>query len=1262
MPEVTPTSLEQELQSSFIDYAMSVIIDRAIPDARDGLKPVQRRILYAMYNLKNFHNLPTKKSARIVGECFVKDTLVLTNKGLIPIQDVQEGMAVYTQNDLQKVSKLYIMPKREILNVKLNNGVDVKATTSQKFKVLTKDWKYAWKEAKNLKAGDYVITKSFYPEMGKEVSLGGGKTLNENIAYLLGQFLSDGFVLHDNEHGKYHRIGFCSNDMHIINAITRCLQEEFDYTPHIEELHREYISANGQASISTVYQIRVSNSYISKFFISKFDLLGRKAKNRIMPKQIFKSPTKVIFALLSGMIDGDGYIGREVKASHIQYATISEEMANQIMILLSHLDIHGKKYKTVRDAKTYKILGKKVNSLQDSYSLEFDGINAYKLAKGISLKKESRRKRAGEILKQNLMQTQAGLIPWGSENIFTGLSKNHIGSGWHIDANKKKFRAGIKYPDGTKIRYSSSLRELPLHLSQIISWGIQNKLQRINSPLSPFIDSIIKDKIYFVEVIGIEKSAQETTYDIQVEGRHEFIANGILAHNCMGKYHPHGDMAIYDALARMAQDFSMHHLLVEGQGNFGSVDGDPPAASRYTEVRLRKIAEDMLDDLNNETVDFNPNFDNTEKEPAILPSKVPNLLINGATGIAVGVATSIPPHNLNEVCDAITYRIENKESTIDDILNIIKGPDFPTGGIAIMSQNATNGYRYGRGQLSIQAKANILEDKKRIEVIEIPYNVNKSTLMQTMAQLARDKKITGIRDIRDESDKHGIKIVIDYKDESDGNQILNMLYMHTQLQVTMPIINLAIIGKNLKSLNILQFVDTFIDHRREIILKRSKHLLNAAQDRLHIVDGLLIAIASIDQVITMIKASNEVSEARQKLMTTYTLSEKQANAILDMKLSRLTHLENNELETEKKELQGKVEYYTEVISKPEKVDGIIKEETKEVRKAYGKERKTQIIVSDEPTEIKMEDTISNEKVTIVLTNNGYVKRLGMLNYKEQSRGGKGIITINLKEGDYPKQMITCNNRDHVICLTNEGRAYWIKAYMVPESGRYSEGKAIVNLVATQSERIVGLLDIKDFTNSKIAFLTEHGTIKKTDATLFSHPRANGVRAITLDEGDQIFDTIVYTNEKNLIITTKDGKSIKFPEADIRSIGRTGMGVRGIRLHDGDKAKNILAANETGSVLTVTEKGYGKVTEVGMYREQGRGGGGVINLKVNEKTGPVAKTLFVTTHTKVVLINSLGVSITFPINEIRVTGRAASGVRLMRLEGNSKVVDAILVEE
>jgi DNA gyrase subunit A len=726
----------------------------------------------------------------------------------------------------------------------------------------------------------------------------------------------------------------------------------------------------------------------------------------------------------------------------------------------------------------------------------------------------------------------------------------------------------------------------------------------------------------------------------------------------MGKFHPHGDAAIYDTMVRMAQDFAMNHLLVEGQGNFGSMDGDPPAAMRYTEVRLTKMAEELLNDLDKETVNFIPNFDNTEKEPELLPSAFPNLLVNGAAGIAVGVATSVPPHNLGEICDAVAHMLEHKEATVEDLLGIIKGPDFPTGGIAVMSGNALNGYKFGKGQLHIKARTSIDEKKNRIIVSEMPYNVNKATFVETVAHLARDKKIIGIRDIRDESDRQGISVVVELKEGVNPQQILNQLFKHTQLEVTFPINCLAVHGKTLRSMNVLQLLSAFISHRRDVITRRSTYELNVAKDRLHLVEGLLIAITRIDAIIKAIKESGEISEARKGLMSGFGLTEKQANAILDMKLSRLTKLENDSLNREKAELERKMEHYAGILADPAKVDGIVKAETLEIRRKYARPRRTEIQFVDEFAGIEDEDLISDEPVTLILTNSGYVKRLNVTNYHEQERGGRGVIAMNLKEGDFVKHVTTAKNKDYVMFITDQGRIYWLKAYNVPEGSRYSEGRSVANLLNLEGEKVVTMFNIKDFANSRIFFLTAKGLVKKINASLFSKPRSTGVRAITLRQGDTIADTVVYKKEEFVIVTTRNGKAIKFKEASVRTLGRSAAGVRGIRLHGEDAAKNVIAASESGSLLTVSDKGYGKITEVTRYRIQGRGGGGVINMRVNDKTGPVARSLFVDNEAKVLLLmNSSGVSITIPIASIRITGRSASGVRLMKLSPGAKVIAA-----
>lgn len=731
----------------------------------------------------------------------------------------------------------------------------------------------------------------------------------------------------------------------------------------------------------------------------------------------------------------------------------------------------------------------------------------------------------------------------------------------------------------------------------------------------------------------------------------------------IGKYHPHGDIAAYGTLIRMAQWFSMNHTLVEGQGNMGSIDGDPPAAQRYTEVRLNKFAEEMLSDIEKKSVPFVPNFDNTEEEPVILPAKVPQLLVNGASGIAVGVATNILQHNLREVCDAVIAYVDNQEITPQELLKYINGPDFATGGTVFYNNALVSSYLTGRGSVTIRGKAIIEEQKTKSAIIikEIPYTVNKASMVQKIAELVKEKKIQGISDLRDESGKEGIRVVIELRKDANPDTVLNTLYRHTQLQITLPVMNIAVLKNSLMTLNLKQFIKVFVDHRIGVIKARTKYDLDVATDRLHIVEGLLIAIANINEVIATIKKSSDTKEARTNLMNGYKISEKQANAILDMKLSKLTSLESGALGSEKTELLGNIKNYIEILENETKVLQIIKDETKEIQQKYGRERRTAIESNVDIEEIENEDLIVDEEATVILTKNNYMKRMPTNVYKSQGRGGKGIIAIALREGDFVKQIAFCKSKDYLLVLTNKGRAYWLKAYQVPESDRYSVGKAAVNLVKlSEGEIVEKMVNTRIFAENFLTFITKKGTIKRVKAEKFSKPRANGIIAVPLNQGDTLADACVSDGKSNIFIATKKGKAMRFDEKDVRAMGRNAHGVRGIRLASGDEVVNLLQANENDVIATITDNGFGKITELKEYRLQRRGGKGVINLKVKEKTGFVVKSLKVADSSEILLISSSGLSIQFPVSAVRVTGRSASGVRLMKVEKGVTVVDAQLV--
>ncbi|MEM3791290.1 MAG: DNA gyrase subunit A [Candidatus Micrarchaeaceae archaeon] len=726
----------------------------------------------------------------------------------------------------------------------------------------------------------------------------------------------------------------------------------------------------------------------------------------------------------------------------------------------------------------------------------------------------------------------------------------------------------------------------------------------------------------------------------------------------IAKYHPHGDAAVYDSLVRMAQDFSLNCLLVEGQGNMGSIDGDPPAAMRYTEVRLTRIAEEMLEDIEENTVDFIPNFDNTEEEPLVLPAKFPNLLINGASGIAVGVSTSILPHNIIEVCDAIMHRLEHDSCSPSDIMEIIKGPDFPTGGIAIISETTMNGYISGRGRISVRAR--IEEEGDDLVIKEIPFGLNKSDLISSIASMVKEKKIIGIEDIRDESDKEGIRIVIECERGIDKEQLKNSLYMHTKLECTIPIINLAVEGRLLKTFSILGMIDAFIEHRRNVIRRKCSFELEKNRSELHITEGLIRAIENLNEVIEIIRKSKNHEEAKSQLTERFSLSEEQTKAILEMKLGSLTSLEREEMEKRRDALAQEIRKLENILGSSKEIDNIIISDMKYLKEKYGKPRKTQIIHSDGISEIREEDVIINKDEVIVLSRSGYIKRIGLSEYKEQGRGGKGTIASTLKEGDAISKILICKTKSRIVFITNTGRAYSLKAYNIPERGKYSEGRNIRNLLEMrEGENVVCLFAEDDREN--VLLLTKSGIVKRMNAKKFEKIRSTGIIAITLGE-DEIADAFAYRDAEIVTIVTKKGRFISFNEKDLRVMGRIARGVRGIKLSADDEAVNIIASKKSGYLLVVSEKGYGKLTDFSKYRVQKRGGKGVKTFKVNEKTGMVSKALCVKKEDNVILLSSEGKGIRIPVETIRETGRVASGVRLMKVGPGSKVVDARVAEE
>ena len=728
--------------------------------------------------------------------------------------------------------------------------------------------------------------------------------------------------------------------------------------------------------------------------------------------------------------------------------------------------------------------------------------------------------------------------------------------------------------------------------------------------------------------------------------------------NVLGRYHPHGDASVYDALVRLAQDFSLRYPLVDGHGNFGSVDGDPPAAYRYTEARMAKLAANMLSDIEKDTVDFVPNYDDKMKEPFVLPSRFPNLLVNGSSGIAVGMATNIPPHNLREVCQAICYVIDNPEATLEDICRFIKGPDFPTGGIIMGRAGIRAAYATGRGRIIVRCRAEIEEHSQgrfRIVITELPYMVNKARLIENIADLHKERRVEGITDLRDESDRDGMRIVIELRRDANPQVVLNQLYQYTQMQETFSVINLALVHNQSQPrvLTLREMLDEYIRFQYEVVERRTRYDLRRAQERAHILEGLKIACENIDEVIRIIRQSYD--DAKVRLMERFDLSEVQAQAILDMRLGRLQGLEVEKIENELEALHKKIAEYEDILAHAEKIYAIVKQELTEICEKFGDERRTEISMVE--NELDIEDLIEEEQCAYTLTRLGYIKRLPVSAYRTQKRGGRGITAMATREEDIVETVFTASTHDHVLFFTNLGKVLRLKGYMIPEASRTSKGTNIVNLLQLEGgERVTAMIPIKEFCDGAyVFFATKQGVVKRTHLSELHTARKAGVRVITLNEGDELIGVRLTDGQDKIILCTHDGRGIRFDEKEVRTMGRSAAGVRGIRLSEGDYVVGVACDSEGQYLLTVTENGYGKLTSPREFTEHHRGGGGIIAHNLTDKTGPLAGIKSVDTYNDILLITDEGVIIRTGVETIRVCSRSSQGVKLMRLDEGVKLI-------
>jgi DNA gyrase subunit A len=762
-----------------------------------------------------------------------------------------------------------------------------------------------------------------------------------------------------------------------------------------------------------------------------------------------------------------------------------------------------------------------------------------------------------------------------------------------------------------------------------------------------------------------------TMHELGLRAGRPFKKSARIVGDAMGKYHPHGDQAIYDTLVRMAQEWSMRYPLADGQGNFGSIDGDSAAAMRYTEARMASIAEEMLADIEKETIDFQDNYDGNEQEPSVLPSAIPNLLVNGSQGIAVGMATSCPPHNLGEVCDAIAHMIDYPEATNADLMRYVRGPDFPTGGIIYGAHELRTAYETGRGRIQVRARAVFEHDKaekasgkERIVITEIPYQVNKSRVIESIADLVRSKTIEGITDLRDESDREGMRIVIELRKGEEPETVLNQLYKHTQLQDTFSIIMLALVDNAPRVLSLAEMMRFYIDHRAEIVRRRTEYDLRQAEERAHIVEGLLKAIDHIDEVIAIIRASENVDVAKSRLMERFVFTERQANAILAMRLRRLTGLEREELENEYRDLLQQIERFRAILSSEKTVLAEVEKEILAVKEKYADKRRTELLY--ETSEFNVEDLIADEDMVVTVSNQGYIKRVPKDAYRAQQRGGKGVTGIDMKDEDFVTDMFIASTHQYILFFTNLGRVYWRKVHELPKTSRIARGRAIVNLLDLGgSESVTTCLPVRDLNEegTMVFMVTRQGIVKKTELKAFSNPRTAGIIAINLAQGDQLIEVQITHGHDNVLIATRNGFAIRFPEKDVRTMGRTARGVIGINLAEGDKVVGASTASDENTVLTVTEHGFGKRTKAGEYRIQHRGGKGIINIKTSRRNGLVVGMLTVSDKDEIVLISREGIVIRTAVEHVRTIGRNTQGVRLMKLgEGDRLVATAKPIPE
>jgi DNA gyrase subunit A len=1231
--------IEQELRRSYLGYAVSTLVSRALPDIRDGFKPVQRRIIHAMRELGITPNSARVKSAKVVGECFVAGTRVSTPQGLVAIENLNVGDEVYTQSGVRRVTEAYIMPAQPLLEVTLADGRKTVCTTGQQFKVLDENLTFVWKKASELAASDYVVSRSAYaPAVAAATD---DVALDTDTAYLLGFFLADGWIDRDRKRG-YDRLSFACATADVMETVQAILLRKFGIKCAITQ-H------------SGMFYLRVNDTQLNRRLIAAFDLQEKYAHNIAVPSALFSAQPEVIFAFLSGFVDGDGSV-HETRNTLV-LTSISETFLRDVQTLLHSQHIHSQLY-------TYE--AKTGTNRADAFVLEVGSQSFRALGERLTLAHAGKRARLEVCLQSHrFLPERAERIPYLGAKLLEEFSAKHLGGGWYVGANGEKVRSGLTYANGAKLRYSADLAEcFEVYPSTLLTQGILKKMEAIGSDYVEFVRELIAQGVTFSAVKSIRAVEAQVTYDIQVEQEHEFIANGMLVHNCMGNYHPHGDSALYFTLVRMAQNFSLRYPLIDPQGNFGSVDGDAPAAMRYTECRMAPVAMEMLEDLDRDTVDWRPNYDQSRREPIVMPGKFPNFLCNGGEGIAVGMSTSVPPHNLREVVDAAIYLLDHPDATPDDLMRFIPGPDFPTAGLILGTKGAREAYRTGRGKVIMQAQLQIEPmdgGKNAIVITELPYQVNKAKLIIAIADLAKQKKVDGITAVDDFSDKHGMRIVVELRRDVMPRRIVNYLLKHTALRQTFGIIMLALVNGQPRILNLSQVLGYYLAHRKDVVVRRTRYELARAKQAAHIREGLQIALNFLDEIIALIRSAPSSEVARTQMTARFGLTQIQAEAILNMQLRQIAQLERQRIEDEYKNLLKQIAQYEDILVTPARVVKIIKDELRGLKDKYGDERKTRILPT-EADDITEEDLIPEEKTLVTISQDGYIKRVPLDTYRTQRRGGRGVSAGNLKEEDQLAHLFVATTTHYILFFTDRGRVYRLKAYEVPQSSRTARGQHINNFIQLiPGDKVTAILPMKDMTaEGYLLMATEYGEVKRTALSNFANLRANGLNCFDIEEGDNLKWVRHTDGAQEVIMVTRNGMSIRFPESDVPDRGRTAGGVRGIEMRDpkSKELKDIVVAVDlvypTSQLLVSSENGYGKRTDLAQYRAQSRGGRGVKTMDVTSKTGVIVDAAVVEPEDTLMVITEKGITIKTEIATIRAAGRSTQGVKLINLDEGDKV--------